>query len=248
MTYFTQVSEDDPDVRLDVAPRSGSRGVGQARVTGYYPNVISGSSKGGEREVPQGGTLHDGVSNMRPSKTQFDALVSYQRMPYFNNSSPYVPDQQTGRLSGRQDPLASGPERATLHMMSRSNYTQRGTTNTRQLDNQVIQFSEIGVQDGVSYVTTMDPMKSNPRLTPFTTESAVVHIPPSGPHGTHSRNPVKQKAVSNANFRAKAQQNAIGQNRLANSNRAGQSYSATTQHIVANASQYTRGGISRGFR
>lgn len=246
MAYLTRRYEPDPSVRFPTAPNAGAQGNGQARVTGYYPNVISGSSKGGQREVPQGGTLHDGVSNMRPSKTQFDTLVSYQRTPYYRTPSPYVPEEQTGRLSGRQDPLASGAELPTLHTMSRSNYIQRGTTNTRQLDNTVIEFSTIGVQDGVSYVTTMDPIKSNPRLSPYSPDSAVTHIAPSGPHGTHSRNPKKAKAQSNANYTQKDQQRAIGQNRLANSNRAGQSYSATTQHLGNDTTGYTRGGLRRG--
>lgn len=246
MAYLTRRYEPDPSVRFPTAPNAGASGNGQARVTGYYPNVISGSSVGGQREVPQGGTLHDGVSNMRPSKTQFDTLVDYQRMPYYRTPSPFVPAEQTGRLSGRQDPLASGPERSTLHTMSRSNYIARGTTDTRNLDNSIIEFSKVGVQDGVSYVTVMDPIKSNPRLSPFTPESAVTHIAPSGPHGTHSRNPKKAKAVSNANYTKKDQQVATGQNRLANSNRAGQSYSATTQHLSGNNTGYTRGGLRRG--
>lgn len=243
MAYYTMRSEPNPDVRKSETPQ------GVPAINGFYPNVIQGTSKGGPKEVHRGPTNPDGVSTTRPSWTQNDKGIVYQRFSWLRDSSTWVPPEETTRFSGMEDPLASGAARQTLRTFARIFNRQAGTDNTRNLDNTVTAKSAFGQQDGVSWTTKVDPILANPRLTPPSDESSVIRIPPSGPHGLHSRNAASNKAKTNANYAAQPQQRATNQDRLANSNRAGQTYSATTQHLTGttNVTTYTR-GVHRGTR
>lgn len=243
MTYYTTRVEPDPDVRKSETPQ------GVPAVNGWFPNIIQGTSKGGPKEVHRGPTNPQGVSTVRPSWTQNDKGIVYQRYTWERQSSTWVPPEETTRFSGVEDPLASGAARETFRTFTRIFNRQAGTDNTRNLDNTVTAKSPYGQQDGVSWTTRVDPVLANPKLTPPSDESSVVRIPPSGPHGLHSRNPMPNKAKTNQNYAAQPQQKAVNQNKLANSTRAGQTYSATTKHLIGNTNPvtYTRGG-NRGTR
>lgn len=242
MTYRTERYEPNPNVRKSETPQ------GVPAVSGWFPNVLMGTSKGGPKEVHRGPQNPTASDTIRPSFTENDQRIVYQRYSWRRDSSRWVPPEETDRFSGTQDPLASGPARLTTRTFARIFNRQVGTTDTRNLDNTVTAKSLYGQQDGVSWTVKVDPVLANPRLTPQSDESSVIRIPPAGPHGLHSRNPMNNKAKSNANFAAQPQQRATGQNKLANSNRAGQTYSATTKHLTGttNVTTYTRGGAIRG--
>jgi hypothetical protein len=249
MPYAMERPEPNPRIRKSVTRTNAEA------PNGYYPNITQGSYVGGPYEQPINYTNPPASTTMRPSWEENDGKIVRQRYSYIKQTSTLVPNPDPERNPGVLDPLASGPARDSVRTLSRSFYRQAGTSDTRSLDNNVVQFSPYGQQDGVSWTVAVDPKLSNPLFTPATydadgnQESSVVRIPPSGPHGLHSVYPARARAQNVASFKAQPQQRATGQNRLANSNRAGQTYSATTQHLTgATNVQYTRGSGRRGTR
>ena len=240
----------NPNKRLPVTPD------GTPAITGYYPDVIRGTSRGGPRKTPPAYVGMYGNTPYVASWQQFDKAIFKQHTILAHQSSTWVPDKSVvQRQDGLHDPLADGPVAPTYRMISRNYRIQGGTSNTANLDNNVVKFSPYGMQDGVTYIDTIDPIKSNPKINPVGpgmtyTESSQFQVPPSGPHGIHARTPLHKLNQVQANTlnRNKVQQKGTRQNRLANSNYAGQSYSATTQTLGGATVVQTQGSGRRGLR
>ena len=210
--------------------------------TGYYPNIYRGTVNPGIKPNPHVFQHNKDTSPYDPDWQQFDRTIMKQRMPVERVSSTWVPTPGD-RPSGTVDPLESGPVPTTIRMLSREYRVMGGTSNTRNMDNNVTPKSKYGRQDGVSWTETIDPVRSNHKLSPPSDESSLVLVAPSGPHGLHSQLPLDIRRQSNTKRLQRPQQQSTRQNRLANSPYVGQSYSATTQ----SASPGNRGG-RRGLR
>lgn len=210
--------------------------------TGYYPNIYRGTETPGTKPVPHVFQHNKDTSPYDPDWQQFDITIMKQRMPIQRVSSTWVPDHGE-RPSGTVDPLESGPVPTTIRMLSREYRVMGGTSNTRNMDNNITPKSKYGQQDGVRWTETVDPIISNYKLSPATDESSMVKVAPSGPHGLHSQTPLAVRKQSNTKRNQRPQQQAARVNRLANSTYVGQSYSATTEQ----ATPGTR-GAKRGLR
>lgn len=211
--------------------------------TGYYPNIYRGTDTPGTKPVPHVFQHNKDTSPYDPDWQQFDRTIMKQRMPVERVSSTWVPDHSE-RNSGIVDPLESGPVPTTIRMLSREYMVQRGTSNTRNMDNNITQKSPYGQQDGASWTETIDPIRSNYKLSPPSDESSLVRVAPSGPHGLHSQLPLAIRKQSNTKRLQRPQQQAARQNRLANSPYVGQSFSATTQQAAPTPQR----GAKRGLR
>lgn len=236
---------------LQAGERRNTTPDGLPAPTGYYPNIYRGTSNPGvQPKKPIMFQHRRDTSPYEPDWQQFDRTIYKQHMPVFRNSSTIVPDKPE-RPSGTVDPLESGPVAPQLRMLSRNFRIQSGTSNTRNLDNNIAQKSPIGQKDGVTWTTTIDPVISNARLSaPQYDENgnqlgSMVRIPPSGPYGLHGRTPThkRSQAQSNATRQARAQQVGAKVDRLANSQYVGQSYSATTTHVTGTPSRGNRRGL-----
>jgi len=237
------VRTQNPDPNVKYVQRPGDL---KPTPSGYYPNVPVGNSFSGAHFPVAHNTNPLTVSPYRAQDSQDMANYRSQRMPWFNQNVDYIPTQGE-RKYGLEDVMQSGIPAPVLQQSTRTASRWQGTSNTANLNNTTPK-SPYGVQDGTTWTVVMDHVKSNPRLSPYTGESSVVRIPPSGVNGLHT-NPVISGASQSANTRkTQPRQVPTGQDRLSNSKVAGQTFSATTVHAgqVAATPQQGRGGSRNG--
>lgn len=157
-----------------------------------------------------------------------------------------APSGMNGRKTGRHDPLPDGLPEPTLRLLSTWWYPRSGTSRTRYMDvPDGRQFPATGSQDGQSWTYFVDTATAtgpydpvipydptNPEGTGQNADSFRA-LPPSPPHGW-SEIPIESgvKIMRTQNAKIKGQQQYVGQNRLANSTYAGQTYSQQTKHVA----------------
>jgi hypothetical protein len=140
----------------------------------------------------------------------------------------------TGRESGIHDPLPDGPVRPSLRLLLTGWRRESGTDSTRNFDPKRRGYIPVGWQDGSptriwggtpGFFQAYGSRGTGELLE--ADSSGNVMIPGSTPHGlhTHTVNPRRNTLKT---YRDTPQMRPGRQDRLANSTRAGQSYSQTT--------------------
>ncbi len=142
--------------------------------------------------------------------------------------------ETTGRSSGIHDPLADGPVRPSLRMLMVDHRRESGTDATRTYDPRRPKYSRFGTQDGFAtrvwggtpgFFMAYGQRGSGESVGSDT--SGAVMLPATVSHGLHTHT-VNQRRTTAKNYRSTPQMVPGRQDRLANSTRAGQSYSQTT--------------------
>lgn len=233
----TEAVQQTPQVRpynrrAYLAPLPGSggqQGNGRGR---FNPNIQPGASRGGpapqypqvtaRQRVPDRGPWADtGGAN--------DNVIIQDRHPYLAAAT-----EITGRNSGLKDPIPDGPVMRVLRMLTRDWTMWQGSDATRAFD-PPRDYNKWGMQDG-TVTTVFGGQKGYFRpygtqvLTDVVPRNTIgsVQIPAGPPHGLHTQT-VSGRRVTLKSYRKNAQQVPGRQDRLSNSRRAGQSYSATTR-------------------
>ena len=210
--------------------RDQGNGVPQADANAY-----AGSSRGG---LPFEGGPHpnarrptESAGPWTPPENAFDGRWIRDR--YARWTTGY---EISGRDSGLCDPQLSGPPRPSLQTINRSWMLWQGSDATRNYDPARPSYKAYGTQDGSNtriwggqqgysrpYGATVDfnhpePAQPGPSV-----------ILGGAPHGLHTHTAPNKKETE-ATYRGTPQMRRPRQDRLANSQRSGQSYSALTRH------------------
>lgn len=150
-----------------------------------------------------------------------------------------------GRQDGRHDPLTDGLPEPVVRLMGTWWYPRSGTSRTRYMDvPDGRRFPATGSQDGQSWTYYVDAAVASAPYAPVTpydpqnpegtgqNPDSLRALPPSPAHGW-SEIPVDSgvKLQASKRTKIKRQQQYVGQNRLANSTYAGQTYSQQTSHV-----------------
>ncbi len=268
--YTQQTTYDQPVSIRRTRERQGTYPVGQANtgaatltqlpaVTGYYPNV-SGS---GLPTVVEKLPIDDFLGQYAHTANAIPESLAPERIDQHSAlhvSQTWVPPVDTVRPTGRSDPAAAGLPRPDVDFVSSYFYRQQGSSATRLLDVPGKTFAPTGVQDDVTwtYVTSTQmqlaaydptqlvPSQDGQRMEMPDTLRAVA---PSGARGWSAQPPVLSQQELNAKAKQLKQQQATGQNLLANSTYAGQSYGARTRRVggpQARVAVQVRGGSGNG--
>jgi hypothetical protein len=218
--------------RAYLAPPPGpgtERGNGRARVN---PAIYPGESAGGPAPAfPQVTTRQraPGRGPWADTGGAADWVIKQDRHPYVAFET-----EITGRDSGLKDPIPDGPVRKVIRFLCRDWTMWQGSDATANFDPPRA-YNQFGFQDGT--VTTIFGGQPGWWL-PYGQRGTTVAVPartsgteqiPAGPpHGLHTHT-VTSRAMTLRSYRSNKQQVPGRQDRLSNSRRAGQSYSATTQ-------------------
>jgi hypothetical protein len=224
----TEANYSVPLSMREVAQRRGTMPNTGAQVpTGYYINVR------GQLQAPVAiGPVYDELYRGAVVGANDPGEVIDQH-PWIYITQTWVPPENTERPSGVQDPLTDGPPPPTLKDLSLHYRRESGRSNTQYYNVPGHTFPRNGNQDGASWTYYQDPTRA---LTPYdpaqTTNGQMPDtqraLPPSPAHGWTMRPNVNGQAAINAKTSVLVQQQAVKQERLANSTYAGQTYSQTT--------------------
>jgi hypothetical protein len=191
---------------------------------------------------------HNSPGGPRVPVQLLDSAEKLDQHPFIEVAATWQPGPSgmNGRQDGLHDPLTDGLPTPTLRLLSTWWYPRSGTSRTRYMDvPDGRTFPQAGSQDGQSWTYYVDtdtatgpynpviPYDStNPEGTGQNADSLRA-LPPSPAHGW-SEIPVDSgtKLMRRQNKQIKGQQQYVGQNRLANSTYAGQTYSQQTGHVA----------------
>lgn len=218
--------------------------------TGYYP----------DRNADNIGQVYNDYPVMEPNGSAGGAVVpttavNAERVDqhvFMQVSGTWVPithEQGNGRPTGRHDPRTDGPAAPVPRILSTWYYRGSGSQRTAYMDvPDGRRFPRTGSQDGSSttwyqsIAAALAPYNVDPAAYDAKRPEESTAMPdsltaiPAGPNHGWSAIPVSTGPMIVRNqTRRRRQQKNVGQNRLANSTYAGQTYSQSTAH-VANAS------------
>jgi len=174
----------------------------------------------------------------RPFRSQFapdGEAPNDQRWIKDRHPTIYSGTERSGRLSGLCDPMLSGPARPSTRMLNRTYNKPIGTDATRNFDPNRSGYRPVGWQDGSptrlwggtpGYMQPYGQRGTGEEVGRDTSGSAT--MPGTVPHGLHTHT-VQSRRMTLAVYAGTAQMRRPRQDRLSNSVRSGQSYSATTQ-------------------
>lgn len=188
-----------------------------------YPVYEANNSPGGPRVPVQ----------------MFDVSEKLDQHPFLQVSARWLPSQLgNGRKDGLHDPLTDGLPAPVLRLYSNHYFRRSGTSRSRYMDvPDGRRFPVTGSQDGASWTYYQDAKTASEPYQPDPTsgyhKDSFTKLRPGPAHGW-SNIPVMSgpalKLKQDADLRM--QQKAVGQNRLANSTYAGQTYSQQTRHVA----------------
>lgn len=236
--YRAQSAELQPDRRVSVRPD------GTPAPTGYFP----------DRSWPQQGRVSfspvfdDRYGGARVEQVGGELVDQH---PWFQVTATIVAPPPEGRLDGRDDPMTDGPSAPTPRLLGLFYARAQGTDQTHYLNAPGVTFPPIGSQDGASWSYFQDariammPYAPGPNSNGQMPDSLRA-IPPSPPHGWAEQPAMNARQVELDKLTQLGQQKGPHQDRLANSTYAGQSYSATTQHVGGQGTGGT--GQTRSWR
>lgn len=195
----------------------------QRAAQGYYPNVngatqnSNGAGVAGSAIPPRPYTPLSQITSYTNPETWGDGKIRRDRHPWL-----YVGSENSGRLSGFKDPQEDGPARPSMAMMNRTWYPWIGY-GAQNFYDPARGYSPYGQQDGVSWTQVRDE-------NPEGGGTCVVRVPPSGPHGLHTKSVQNIKVQTERGYRERPQQTPGRVSRLSNSRVSGASFSAQTLH------------------
>jgi hypothetical protein len=255
MGHFSEMMSKvlNPDVRLPVKPNrirpvttTPAIGWGPAP-TGYYPDHWA-ATMGQVRDDFPVTEAHGSPGGARVPVEPLNAAQKVDQHPIVQVSATWTPAPSglNGRRDGRHDPLPDGLPEPVIRLFGTWWYPRSGTSRTRYMDvPDGRAFPATGSQDGQSWTYFVDQAiatapyapvipydPENPEGTGQNADSLRA-LPPSPAHG-YSEIPVASGVKVQAGKRTsiKGQQQYVGQNRLANSTYAGQTYSQQTSHVA----------------
>jgi hypothetical protein len=223
----------NPGRRLTVRP-----GDQMPKPTGYYPDMRGERSRDYVSD-------HDVLAYGGPTTCRHEIVSGYERVdqhPFVQVDATMWPAPQTGRLTGRVDPLTDGPAAPVLRMLGLFYQRAAGTSNTRFLDVPGRRFPTNGSQDGVSWAYYQD---ANAAMAPAPADGSPAPdtlraIPPSPTRGWTVRPVVSSKEADVRKSVQLRQQKGGHQDRLATATAAGQTYSQRTAHVGQGAATAAR--------
>lgn len=212
-----------------------ARAYGNGRVTDEA--ALPGNGRGGP--APRGRVVGDDANaRYRPGLGEPVAIngLSPNDQGWTRDRHPYTytGHSTTGRDSGVHDPLPDGPVRPSTRLLLVDWRTETGTDATRFLDPRRAQYRATGSQDGFptriyggtpGYWAPYGDRGSTTAVDKGTTGS--VQLPGTIAHGLHTHT-VNPRRSTLKTYRSTPQMVPGRLDRLSNSRRAGQSYSATT--------------------
>lgn len=172
-------------------------------------------------------------TSLTPPQTQNDARWVRDRHPWY-----YQGTEISGRDSGLHDPQSDGPARPSLRMSNRQWMMWQGSDATHAYDPKRPGYKPYGQQDGSNTrINGGQPGYYRPYGSQRVELLAAVPMQTSGteiylggtPHGLHTWT-ATSRAQTLKTYRETPQMRAPRQDRLSNSTRTGQSYSAQTRH------------------
>jgi hypothetical protein len=211
---------------------------GPAYGNGYVQDeaAVRGNSRGGP--VPAGPVRGQRYSTRHPLPGPpfgIDGLSpNDQGWHRDRHAFVYQGTSTTGRDSGVHDPLPDGPVRPSIRNLMMNWRREDGTDATRGFDPRRPQYLPVGWQDGSptriwggtpGFYQAYGSRGSGELVGADT--SGNVQIPGTRPHGLHTHT-VNSRRSTLKTYRSTPQMVPGRQDRLANSGRAGQSYSQTT--------------------
>jgi hypothetical protein len=207
----------------------GQQGNGRGR---FNPAIQPGASRGGPAPLFSQVTTRQRAKGRGPwadTGGANDDVIIQDRHPYLAKEW-----EITGRDSGLKDPIPDGPIMRVIRFISRDWTMWQGSDDTANYD-PPRDYNKWGYQDGT--VTTIFGGQKG-YFRPYGTQVLTdvvprqtmgsVQIPAGPPHGLHTQT-VSGRKVTLKSYRKNQQQVPGRQDRLSNSRRAGQSYSATTR-------------------
>lgn len=215
--------------------------------TGYYP----------DRNPEQMGYVHNDYPVMEPNGSAGGAVVpttavnaeKVDQHAYTQISGTWTPlthEQGNGRPTGRHDPQTDGPAKPDQRLLSLWYYRGSGNQRTSYMDvPDGRTFPRTGSQDGsstswyqsVSAVLTpynVDPSTYDPKHPYDSTEmpDSLTAIPAGPNHGWSAIPVASGPVIARNQDKVRRHQKNVGQNRLAMSTYAGQTYSQSTAHVA----------------
>lgn len=245
-----------PDRRLpakpdQIQPVTATPAIGWGPApTGYYPdhNAETIGQVSNDCEIIE---AHNSPGGPRVPVEPLDSAERVDQHPFIQVAATWTPAPSglNGREDGRHDPLTDGPPEPVVRLLGTFWYPRSGTSRTRYMDvPDGRRFPAVGSQDGQSwtyYVDTATAAGPYDPAIPYDPQhpegsgqnaDSLRALPPSPAHGW-SEIPVAsgvrlQASKQHGKNRIKGQQQYVGQNRLANSTYAGQTYSQQTAHVA----------------
>lgn len=257
MFSFMKSPRRHPSVRLPVQPNriQDQRGAPPMTwgpsPTGYYPD--HNGERQGEADTQNlvvephwaSGPNPDGSGGGRAVPTTAVDAEKIDQHAFLQVSGTWQPAKNYQRPTGRYDPQTDGPGQPELRLLMHYYYRERGASRTSYMDvPDGRRFSNTGSQDGSSTTWYQDAAAA---MAPYNIDPAAydakhperstampdsLHQIPAGPSHGWSEIPVAPgTALIRNQTKVRRGQKAVGQNRLANSTYAGQTYSQSTRHV-----------------
>jgi hypothetical protein len=236
-----------PSRRLGMAPNAVQPG-NQAlyngwgpRPTGYYPDM-NGETMGyiqtpldNQVTSPYGSPGEPAVIPNQPG-SDHDKVDQH---PFLHVAATWTPGPSwdNGRPDGGHDPLTDGPPRPEIKNLSLHYHRESGASRTSYSDvPDGRRFLPYGSQDGSSTTVYVD---SRAAMEPYNPDPAtgqhrdsLMRLAPGPAHGWSSVPVVDTRVQDSDKRKVLKQQKNVGQNRLASSTYAGQTYSQQTAHVA----------------
>lgn len=246
---YTEDTFDQPLPLAVVDERVYENPQGQPRPTGFYPNVRG--------SIPTGWIGTNQVfDDMYPEMAVPGSLnwtEDVNQHVYLHVSATWTPPKFPVRNTGESDPLTDGPPRPDLNDLALFFSQEQGSSQTRHLDAPGVQFTDVGVQDGVTWTYAqsarlgLEPYNPGPDSggqMPDTLRA----IPPSATRGWTEQALGNPSAVEIQKSLDLTQQQSPRQDWLANSTFAGQSFGALTRHVTGGNTPTTTEVLQRTDR
>lgn len=220
--------------------------------TGYYPDFNAERQGAAEWENKiveahgESGGNPDGSGGSPGVPTVAVSAEKIDQHAFLQVAGTWTPAPITQRPTGGYDPQTDGPGAPVPRMLMHYFYRACGSSRTRYMDvPDGRQFPRTGSQDGSSSTWYQDPARAmapysvppeqydpkHPDASTAMPESLLALAP--GPSHGWSNIPVSPGTLLMRNqTKKRRQQKNVGQNRLANSTYAGQTYSQSTKHVA----------------
>lgn len=215
--------------------------------TGWYPDH-NAETMGQVRDDYEVTEAHHSPGGPRVPVEPLNTAEKVDQHPYVQVSATWTPAPSfgNGREDGHHDPLTDGPPEPVVRLLGTYWYPRSGTSRTRYMDvPDGRTFPTIGSQDGQTWTYFVDTGIAAGPYDP------AIPYDPEHPEGT-GQNPDSLRAIAPSPAHGfseipvdsgvalgrrqdkmiKGQQQYVGQNRLANSTYAGQTYSQQTKHVA----------------